>query len=112
MRHQVELLVDHADAEIARGARAADLHGLAVETNLARVPAIGAAKNLHQRRLPGPFRPERHVSAARLEHEIDAVERDDAGKLLADAAHLERGGAGGGHGTLTSNGAPPTGTAA
>ena len=44
VRDEVQLLVDDADAEIARIARAADLHRLTVEADLAGVLAVGAAR--------------------------------------------------------------------
>ena len=48
----------------ARRPRAGDVHRLAVEANLAGVPAIGAAENLHQRGLAGAVLAEEHVDVA------------------------------------------------
>ena len=73
----------------ARVARAADLHRPAVDPNVAGVLAVCAAEDLHQRRLPGAVFAEQHVDVARLQRQVDAVERDDAGERLADAPHLE-----------------------
>ena len=46
---QAEVLVDHADAELARLRRAGHLHRRAVEAHLAGVGAHGAVDDLHQR---------------------------------------------------------------
>ena len=78
VRDEVELLVDDADAERERVARAVDRRRLAVEPDLAGVLAIRAAENLHQRRLAGAVLAEQHVHVAGVERQIDAVERDDA----------------------------------
>ena len=73
--------------------------GCAVDADLAGVLAVGAAEDLHQRRLAGAVLAEQHVHFAGVQRQIDAVERDDAGKGLADAAHLEhRRGCAGAHG--------------
>ena len=108
VRNEVELLVDDADAAIARIARAGNLHGQAVETNLAGVLAIGAAQNLHQRRLAGAVLSEQHVHVAGFDGEVHGVERDHAGKGLADPAHFERGRPIARiHRIVTSTGSPP-----
>ena len=108
VRDEVQLLVDDADPEVAGVARAANLDGLTIEADLAGVLAVRAAEDLHQRRLPGAVLAEQHVDVAGVKRQVDVVERDDAGKHLPDAAHLE-------HGrtiataqrTWTSNGSPP-----
>src|SRR5688572_7924284 len=103
LRHEVELLVDHADAERQRIARALDIHSAAVDSNLADVFAVSAAEDLHQRRLTGPVLAEQHVHFAGVQRQIDAVERDDAGKRLPNASHLEDAA----HRTGISYGGPP-----
>ena len=87
--NEIELLVDHADAELERVARAGDLHRLIANADLAAVLPIGAAENLHQRRLPGAVLAEQHVHFAAAEREIDAGQSDDTRKRFPDAAHLE-----------------------
>ncbi len=106
LRNEVQLLIDDADAERERVARAADLHRLAMDDDLARVLAIRAAEDLHQRRLPGAVLAEEHVHVAGLERQVDAVERDDARERLADPPHLEDR-CGGRHRIGRSNGGPP-----
>ena len=81
---------------------------LAVDADLARVFTVGAAEDLHQRRLAGAVLAEQHVHVAGVQRQIDFVERQHAGERLADAAHLEhRRRPACAHGMLTSNGAPP-----
>ena len=89
MRDEIQLLVNHPDTEIAGRPRAADVHRLAIEADLAGILAVGAAENFHQRRLAGAVLAEQHVDVAGVERQVDVVERDDAGERLADAAHLE-----------------------
>src|SRR5262249_57962393 len=60
------------------------------DQNLAGVFPVRAAEDLHQRRFARAVLAEQHVDVAGLERQIDAVERDHAGKRLADTAHLER----------------------
>ena len=89
MRNEVELLIDHADAERQRVARAPDLDSPSVDPNVAGVLRVGTAEDLHQRRLPCAVFAEQHVDGARLQRQVDAVERDDTGKCLTDPPHLE-----------------------
>lgn len=70
--NEIELLIDDADPELERVARARDVHGLAADANLAAVFPIGAAENLHQRRLPGAVLAEQHVHFAAVQRDIDA----------------------------------------
>ena len=49
--HELEVLVDHADAEIERVLRRADHDGLAVDGDLALVGEVDAREHIHQRRL-------------------------------------------------------------
>ena len=59
--------------------------------DFACVLAIRAAQDLHQRRFAGAVFAEQDVDFAGVERQVDAVERDDAGKRFPDAAHLEDG---------------------
>ena len=103
--NQVELLIDHPDAERQRIARALDIHSVAVDSNLAAVFAVRTAEDLHQRRFAGSVLAEQHVHFAGVQRQVDAVERDDAGKCLADPGHLEHWSRA--HRTGISSGGPP-----
>ena len=91
VRDQVQLLVDDADAAPVRIARAGDLHQLAVQPDLARVPGLGAAQDLHERRLAGAVLAQQDVHLARAHLQVHPVQRDHAGEALADALHLQGG---------------------
>src|SRR5262249_3539161 len=91
LRDEAELLIDRRDAERLRVARRVDGDGAPVDLDRARVAPVGAAEDLHQRRLAGAVFTEQDVHFARVEIEADAVERDDARKRLPDAPHRERG---------------------
>ena len=47
--HEVQLLVDDADAEVLGGPRGVDLHLLALDLDRPGVAAVDAAQDLHQR---------------------------------------------------------------
>jgi hypothetical protein len=53
-RHEGQLLIDHADAELARMARAGDLDTSTIDPDLSGVLVVRATEDLHQRALPGP----------------------------------------------------------
>ncbi len=60
LRHERELLVDHADAQALRLLRGDDLDRRAVDEELALVGLQGAGKNLHQGRLAGAVLADQH----------------------------------------------------
>ena len=91
VRNEIQLLVDDANAERQRVARAVDVDRLAAHADLAAVLAIRAAENLHQRGLAGAVLAEQHVHFAGVQRQIDAVERDDARK--ASGCRASRGSA-------------------
>ena len=72
--------------------------GLSISTgspSISIVPAVGAVvagEDLEQRRLAGAVLAEQPVDRARLELEVDAVERDGAREPLRDRGHAEDGG--------------------
>src|SRR5882724_1088799 len=90
VRHQVELLVDDAHTRVDHGARAGAAHLLAAQPDLALVRAVDSGQDLHERGLPGPVLTRQRVDFRRVQVEVDAVERADAGEALADAAHPEQ----------------------
>ncbi len=94
--HQVELLVDDADAQRLRAARAADLGRLAGDLDHARVARMDAGQHLHQRGLARAVLAHERMDLAGTQIEVDLVQRLDAGEALAQAAegdervHLRR----------------------
>ena len=88
-RHQVEFLVDGADAERLRGRRAVDLDRLAVQKNLAGVAVQRAGHDLDQRRLAGTVLAEQRMHFAGVQAEIDAFQRAHAGKPLDDPTQFD-----------------------
>src|SRR5690349_8103438 len=106
MRNEIQLLIDDPDPEREGFSGAADLDSPPSNPNLASVLAIGAAQDFHQRRLAGPVLAEQHVNTARLQRQVDAIERDHAWERLPDAAHLQNGRVVG-HGIGISSGEPP-----
>src|SRR5688572_18353278 len=109
MWHEIQFLVDQADPERQRIARGLNVHVASLQTDGPGVLAIGAAQNLHERRFAGAVLAEEHVDFASVERQVDPIERHDARKRLADAAHLEnrRGAV---HGSGNSTGGPPGAT--
>ncbi len=89
VRHQVQLLIDDANPAGQRVGRTAEVDGDPVHHDVAAVLTIGATQDLHERGLAGAVLAEQHVHLAGPQRQIHAVERDDAGKALADCAHLE-----------------------
>ena len=87
--HQVELLVDDADAELLRVLGRDRLVGLAVEEELALVGVVDAGQQLHQRRLAGAVLADQREDLAGVQVEVHVLERLDAGEALADALDVE-----------------------
>src|SRR5207237_3736828 len=56
----------------------------------ALVRAVDAGRDLHARGLPVRVLTRQRVDFRRVQVEVDAVERADAGEALADAAHPEQ----------------------
>ncbi len=88
-RDQIELLIDHADAQIFGCARRVDGNGLAIDRNFAGVGALRAGQDLHERRFAGAVFADQCVHFAGLQVERNVFERANTGKRLPDAAHLE-----------------------
>ena len=90
MRRQHHLLVDHRDAELEHALRATAARSLSPATTIvARIGLIGAGQDLHQRRLAGAVLADQPEHLAATDFEVDIVQRDDARKALADAAHRQ-----------------------
>ena len=82
--HQVQFLMDDADAELLGAARRIDLDRLAVEQDLAFVGLVDAGENFHQRRLAGAVLAHQRVHFAGAKLEPCIVQRPHARKRLAD----------------------------
>jgi hypothetical protein len=88
-----EFLKDHPDAGGGGVSDIVKAAGTAAEKNVAGETAvrIDAGEYLHQGRFTGSVLAYEGVDLAFFEHERDTVERPDAGKLLDDVAHFEKG---------------------
>ncbi|EWS52662.1 hypothetical protein X551_04550 [Methylibium sp. T29] len=86
---QAEVLVDHADPELARLRRARDLHLTAVPDHLAGVGPHRAVDDLHQRGLARPVLAQHRVDLPRRHTQVHAVVRADRRVLLGDAEEFE-----------------------
>ncbi len=78
-RHQVEVLVDHADAGGERVGGAADRHGRAVDPDLAGIRPVEAEQDVHQRGLAGAV-------LAEQAHDLAGVRRARSTARLACTA--------------------------
>ena len=90
VRRQVQLLVDHADAEVQRRSRVGDLDRLALEPDLAGVGLVDAGQDLHQRGLAGAVLADQGVDFSGTELEASVGKRMDAGEVLGDPGHLDQ----------------------
>ena len=81
--HQVQLLMDYADAQLLRAARRADFDRLAIEQDLALVGLVDAGEDLHQRRLAGAVLAHQRMHFAGVQLQPDPVQRANARKRLA-----------------------------
>ena len=88
IRHEIELLIDHADAERFR--RLAARRSRPARRRCRSSPPsarIRAGENLHQRRFARAVLADERVHFTATTSKRDAVERADAGKRLHDARH-------------------------
>ena len=83
------MLMDHPDAGLDRVARGAERDVFSLQKDLACVGVIQAVQNVHESRLARAVLTEQRMHLASPTLQCDVVIRDDARKLLADAAHLE-----------------------
>ena len=60
-----------------------------IDGTMPRVGTLQAGQDRHQGRLAGPVLADDGRDRARLELEVDVVERDDARKPFAEPAHLD-----------------------
>ena len=88
--HQVEMLVDHADAERERIGGAADQRRLAVDLDRPLVGRIGPEEDVHQAGLAGAVLAEEAEDVAGMEGEVDPGAGVHRAEALDDAAHGEK----------------------
>ena len=88
-RDEHEVLVHHADPEVDRVARRADLDLVAAQKDLALVGRVEPVEDVHERRLAGSVLAQEGVHLAGRQLEVDLVVRDDSREPLGDAAELE-----------------------
>jgi len=87
--YQIELLVDHRDAGVLRVARVVKSDRAPIEHDLAIVPGIDAAHDVHQRRLARAVLAHQAMDLALPHIEGDVVQRDHARETLGDVLHVQ-----------------------
>ena len=86
--HQLEVLVDHADAVVEGVLGRADDHGLAVDLDGAAVGEVDARQHVHERGLAAAVLAEQGQDLAAVDVEVDVLVCNDlARELLGDAPH-------------------------
>ncbi len=89
--HQVEFLVNDADAQRQCLAWRTRFDRPAVNEDLARVLRVDASQHLHQRGFARPVLAHQRMNFAGHQFESAMVERAHAGERLADIAHRDEG---------------------
>ena len=89
-RHQVDLLVDRADAAALGRLGRSKFDRLAGERDRAGIAAVGARQHLDQRRLAGAVLADQRHDLAGLDLELRGVQRLGSVKMLVDVAHDEQ----------------------
>ena len=87
LRNQVQFLMDDGDAGALGFDGVADLHGLAVDQDLARIGLVDAAQNLHERRFARAVFTHQRMNFTGADLEFDTLEHAHRTKRLADAPH-------------------------
>ena len=90
IRNEVELLIDHPDAEVLRRARPIDRDDLPIDLDRSGVRNVRARERLHERRFARPVLAHERVHFARPHVERHAVERFDPGKRFHDPVHAQK----------------------
>jgi hypothetical protein len=88
--HQLEVLVDHADAMPRRIARPAEAHRVVVDQQLPRLRRVEPGRDVHQRRLAGAVLAEQRVHLAPARGKVGVGQCREAIEGLADAGEFER----------------------
>ncbi len=90
IRDERELLEDDGDAQVAGVGGRSQVHGRAVDEDLARVRPMRPAQDPDERGLAGAVLAQQEVHFAGLNDERNVFERADSRKGLGDPAHLEK----------------------
>ncbi len=102
-RHELEMLVHHADAEIQRVGRVADRDRPPLHLDRPRIGRIGAEEDVHQGGLAGTVLAEQAENVATAQRQVDPGHGLHRAEALGDAAHGDEGMRRGRHGEQ-----PPT----
>ena len=87
--HQVDFLMDDADAQMLRFQSISDVDFPAVQRDSSSVADIDAGEDLHQRGLAGTVFTHQRVHLARAEIKPAVVQRVDAGEIFLDSPHFQ-----------------------
>ena len=87
--HQLEVLVDHADAQVVGVVGVLNLHHPAVLLDGALLRPVQAEENAHQRGLAGAVLSQKRVDLTFLQLERNVVVGNDAGEPLGDIQHFD-----------------------
>ena len=86
--HQLEVLVDHADAQLFCVLRGVDGRGLALHQDLPRVRLIDAGEHIHQSGLARAVLPQQGQNFALAQVQADVMVGHHTAEGLGDASHL------------------------
>ena len=87
--HEVQFLMDDADAERLRIARAMNLDMLSKKFNRTAIARIDAGQHLHKRRFTGAVFADQRHDLALTNLQLRVVQRMDAREVLLDTGHSE-----------------------
>ena len=88
-RHEIELLIDHADAQPLGRAGRVDANDASIDEDPAGIGRLRAGQNLHERRLAGAVLTDQRQHFAGIELQRNVIQRPHPGKRFPDAAHLQ-----------------------
>ena len=91
VRHQVQFLVNDADAQVLRRAWVGDVHFLAPVIDAARVLAVDAGENLHQGGFACAVLTDQGMHLAGTQFEVRLIQRMNARKALVNPFHHHEG---------------------
>ena len=88
--HELEVLMDHADAQGDGVVRGADMHFLAVHADMPRVRPVDAGEHVHQRSLAGAVFAQQRQYLAIVHGQVDVLVGDDGAEGLGQPLQLDR----------------------
>ena len=89
VRHQREVLIDHADSEIMGVARRGDSPFLPIHHDVSSIRLAITHDAFHERTLAGAVLSKQNMKGAGLNGERHVVKRGDAAEMLADSHCLQ-----------------------